>query len=205
MRIRAGHASASQGEVGRTVLVTAVGAATGCRAAAAALACAGSRPDGSALLIDLGEGRAPRPSLIATAAARALEERLAAHLPESGLASRGRFCHLSLPSGQDGIERIIAAVPTVRDSVAVIHLPARLLQPVLEEARLRPSAALLRADLGEDRALTALAVRELLERRIDVAVLKRPIGWLPARAALLGALATGSEALPPRVVERILR
>lgn len=203
MTDRTGHHSpASRPDAGRTVLVTSVCAATGSRAAAAALVCVGSEPDRAGLLIDLGEGRAPRPSLIATAAARELEERLAAHLPKAGLASRGRFCHLSLPSDVGGIERIAAALPAVRDSIAVIHLPPRLLQPALDEPRIRPSAALLRADLGEDRALTALAARELMERGTRVAVLKRPISWFAARAALLGA---GSlNGLPDRLVERLL-
>lgn len=205
MTDRAGPSLASRSEAGRTVLVTSVGAAAGSRAAAAALACAGSEPDRSGLLIDLGQGRAPRPSLIATVAARELEERLAGHLPKAGLASRGRFCHLSLPSNVGGIEQIAAAQPTVRDSIAVIHLQPRLLQPALEEPRLRPIAALLRADLAGDRALTALAARELMERGIAVTVLKRPLGWLPARAALLGALPTASEALPHRAIERLLR
>ncbi len=200
-----GSLPASRPDAERTVLVTGVGAATGSRAAAAALACAGSEPDRAGLLVDLGEGRAPRPSLIATAAARALEERLAAHLPKAGLASRGRFCHLTLPSDKDGIEQALAALPIVRGSVGVIHLPPRLLQPALEEPRLRSSAALLRADLAEDRPLTALAVRELIERGIRVAVLKRPLGWLAARAALLGALPAGSQALPLRATGRLLR
>ena len=174
-------------------------------AAAAALACAASESDRSGLLIDLHGGRPQRPSLIATAPARALEERLVAHLPTSGLASRGRFCHLTLPADSGGIEQIAAALPVVRDSVAIVHLSPSLLQPALEEPRLRPSAALLCADLVEDRALTALAARALMERGIPVAVLKRPIGWLAARVALLGALPTGCEALPSRVTERCLR
>lgn len=194
-----------ESEAGRTVLVTCVGAMTGSKAVAAALACAGSEPDRSGLLIDLDGGRAPRPSVIATAPARALEERLAAHLRTSALASRGRFCHLTLPSDLGGIEQIASALPAVRDSVAAVHLPPALLQPALEEPRFRPSAALLCADLAEDRALTALAARELMERGVRVAVLKRPIGWLAARAALLGALPAGSGALPSRVAERCLR
>ena len=67
------------------------------RPIAAALACAGSDPDRAALLLELSDGRAPRPALVASAAARALEERLAAHLPEAGVASRGALCHLTLP------------------------------------------------------------------------------------------------------------
>ena len=51
----------------------------------------GPRASGAGLLVDLDPGRPPRPSLIATVAARELEERLAAHLPEAGVASRGRI------------------------------------------------------------------------------------------------------------------
>jgi hypothetical protein len=187
----------------KVVLVTQVGAATGARAAAAALACAGSDADRAGLLIDLAGGRAPRPSLVATAAARELEERLAAHLPEAGVASRGRVCHLKLPPDLDGTERITAALPLARGLVAAIHLPPRLLQPALAETRIRPSAALLRADLAADRALTALVARDLIDRGLRVAVLKRPLGWLAARRALLGA-APASGGLPVQLCERLL-
>src|SRR5262245_42276913 len=98
------------------VLVTRVGAASDSRAAAAALACAASEPDRAALLIDLEDGRPPRPGLIATAAARRLEERLVAHLPEAGVASRGLICRLQLPPDESGVERIGAALPLARGS-----------------------------------------------------------------------------------------
>jgi hypothetical protein len=184
--------------------VTRVGAASGSLAAAAALACAGSEPDRAALLIELDEGRAPRPSLLATAAARELEERLTVHLPEAGVASRGSICLLKLPPDPRGIEQIAAALPLVRDAAAVVHLPPALLQPMLAGSHIGPTAALLRADLDEDRALTALAVRDLLERGLRVAVLKRPLEWVAARRALLGALSAGSGALPMRAGERLL-
>jgi len=186
------------------VLVVPVGEAVGAKAAAAALACAGSDPDRAGLLIDLASGRPPRPSLVATSAARELEERLASHMPEAGAASRGSTCHLSLPGDAGGIESIAAAVPLVRDSVAAIHLPPSLLQPTLAEARVGATGALLRADLERDRPLTALAVRDLLDRDLDAAVLKRPLAWLAARRALFGALPTGGSGLPPRVVQRLL-
>jgi hypothetical protein len=180
------------------VLVTGVGAAAGSRAAAAALACAGSDADRAGLLIDLDEGRAARPSLLATAAARRLEERLAAHLADVGVASRGATCHLKLPGDAAGIERIPAALPLARDSAAVVHLPPPLLQAALAEPRIGATAALLRADLGEDRSLTALAVRDLLAGGLRVAVLKRPLDWLTARRALLGALPVGGRVFPLR-------
>jgi hypothetical protein len=188
---------------GRVVLVTRVGAAAGSKAAAGALACAASESDRAALLIDLDAGRAPRPSLIATAGARELEERLAAHLPDAAIASRGRICQLTLPPDL-GVEPIAAALPLVRESAAVVHLPPPLLRPLLDDTRIRPTAALLRADLSEERALTALAARDLIERGLRVAVLKRPLGWLSARLALQGLAPSGNGLPTPRQVERLL-
>jgi hypothetical protein len=199
----------SAGELARSpagpvVLVTAAGSAVGSRAAAAALACVASEPGRAALLVVFGDGRAPRPSLLATAGARALEERLAAHLPDASVASRGRICQLTLPGGPAGIEQAAAALPLVRASAGVLHLPPPLLRPVLEEARIPVTGALLRADLDEDRPLAALAARDLMERGVRVAVLKRQPGWLAARAALLGALPAGERVLPGRICSRLL-
>ena len=186
------------------VLVTSVGTATGAKAIAAALACLASEPDRAALLIDLYEGRVPQPSLIATAGARKLEKRLAAHLPDAAVAARGRFSQLTLPVGSDGIESIAAALPLVREQAAIVHLPPASVRPVLEEPRIRPTAALLRADLATDRPLVALAVRDLIREGLRVAVLKRPLGWLPARTALLGALSAAAPGLVARSVRRLL-
>lgn len=184
---------------GPVVLVTAVGAAHGSPAAAAALACAGSEPDRPALLIDVGASGA-RPTLVAGAAARELEERLAVHLPELPAASRGRICRLAIAEGEGCFAGVRAALPLVRDSLAVVHLPPHLLQAALGEGGIGVSGALLRADLGTDRALTALAVRDLRERGLDVRVLKRPLSWLAARRALLGALPPDSAgALPASI------
>lgn len=183
-----------------TVIAARVGRAEGARAAAAALACAASGAERAALLVDLDADRQPRPSPVATAAARALEERLAAHLPGASVAARGKICVLA-PQGEEDdarIEQAAAALPLVRDSLATIHLPPRLFRQLLAEPSVRPSGALLRADLPLDRGLTALAVRELMERRIETVVLKRRLGRLAARAALLGALPEGAGALPVR-------
>jgi hypothetical protein len=189
---------------GAIVLVTSAGAATGSRAAAAALAAAGSGPDRAGLLIDLTPARPPGPSLIATAAARALEERLAVHLPEAAVASRGAFCRLGLPAERSGLDGAAAALPLVRDSLAVVHLPPRLLRETLDDPRIEATAVLLRADLPGDRALTALAARDLIGRGLRVAVLKRPLGWISARAALFGAFPIGGGAFPDRLCGRLL-
>jgi hypothetical protein len=190
--------------VSPVVLVTRVGDATGSRAAAAALACAASEPDRAALLIDLDGGRAPRPSLIATAGARDLEERLAAHMSDAALASKGSICCLKLPGGQDGIEQVATALPLVRESAAIVHLPPGLLRAALEEPRIRPTGALLRADLSGDRALTALAVRDLMACDLRVAVLKRSPQWLSAVVALRGVPAPVGLAVPAGLSSRLL-
>jgi hypothetical protein len=189
---------------GTVALVSWAGAAEGSRAAAAALACAGADLGRAGLLVELADRRSPRPALVASAAARELEERLAAHLPESALAARGHICHLTLPADLDGLERAPAALALVREATGVVHLPPRLLRAALA-ARLRPDAVLLRADLKRDRALVGLATRDLMARGLRVAVLKRPLAWIPSRRALFGVLpADAADGLPVRLRERCL-
>jgi hypothetical protein len=189
--------------VGSVTVVTTVGRAAGARAAAAALACAGSEVEWAGLLIDLSGDRPSRASLIATTAARELEERLVAHLPEAVVAARGQLCQLTLQPDRDSLEGIAAALPIARGSTAVVHLPPHLLRVALGERRIRLSGVLLRADLATDRELTALAARDLLDRDLRVAVLKRPLGWIASRLALSGAPLAGG-GLPTWTYERLL-
>ncbi|MGN6588182.1 MAG: hypothetical protein ACTHKT_12060 [Solirubrobacterales bacterium] len=189
---------------GPTILVTAVGEAEGSRGAAAALACAGADADVATLLVDVG-GRAPRPALLASAAAQELEGRLAAHVPEADVAARGQVCHLSVPATPEGLEAAAATVTVARGAPAVIHVPPELLQSVLSgDPGLHPSGVLLRADLADDRALAALVVRGLIAQGLAVAVLKQRLGWVAERRALFGALPAGSAGgLPRRLVRRL--
>lgn len=190
-------------ENGPTIVVAAVGAAEGSRAAAAALACAGADADLATLLVDLG-GKPPRPTLLASAAAQKLEERLGAHLPDFRAAARGQVCHLAVPAGYEGLDAAAAAVTVARGSTAVIHVPPEMLQSLLDGLGPRPSGVLLRVDLVEDRALAALAVRDLIGRGHAVAVLKHRLGWVAERRALFGALPPDSPGgLPRRLVRRL--
>ncbi len=177
---------------GPLVLVTAVGQAEGAHGAAAALACAGAEVDSPSLLLDVG-GRQPRPALLASAAAQGLEERLGVHLPDVKAAARGQVCHLAVPADSGGLEAAAAAATVARGAVAVLHLPPDLLASVLRGAAgLRASGVLLRADLAEDRALVALAVRGLLAEGLSVGVLKQRLSWVAERRALFGALPAGA-------------
>ena len=188
-----------------TVLVTGVGGAEGSRGAAAALACAGADADLATLLVDVG-GRAPRPTLLASAAARQLEERLTAHLPQAAVAARGQVCHLGVAAEPEGLEAAAAAVTVARGALAVVHLPPPMLRLLLDDGGgPRPSAVLLRADVAADRALLALVVRELMGRDLTVAVLKRRLSWVAERRALFGALAPEAPgSIPPRLTQRLL-
>lgn len=190
-------------KVAPAVIVTEVGAADGARGAAAALACAGAGADLAPLLVDVG-GRAPRPTLIATAAARRLEERLRAHLPDARVAARGQVCHLAAAADSAGLDLASAAATVAREAGTVVHLPPELLHEVLASSSWRPSGALLRAEIVDDRALVALAVRDLLGRGLPTVVLKRRLTWVAERRALFGVLPCGAPGgLPERLVRRL--
>jgi hypothetical protein len=188
-----------------TVLVAAVREAEGARGAAAALACAGADLDRATLLVEVG-GRPPRPTLLASAPARQLEERLVAHLSRARVAARGQACHLAVAADPEGFEAASAAVAVARGALAVLHLPPALLRPCLEERLVpAPSGVLLRADLAADRPLLALLVRDLMARDLAVAVLKRRLSWIAERRALFGALPPdGSGGLPASCVRSLL-
>jgi hypothetical protein len=188
-----------------TVLVTAVGAAEGSRGAAAALACAGAGVDLATLLVDVG-GRAPRPTLLASTAAQRLEERLAGHLPRVRVAARGQVCHLAVEAAAEGLEAAAAAVTVARGALAILHLPPSMLRALLAEgAGPEPTGVLLRAEIGADRALLGLVVRDLLDRRLAVGVLKHRLSWVAERRALFGALSPDSAGgLPGRLRDRLV-
>lgn len=184
------------------IIVTAVGEAGGTSAAAAALACClGSDPQ-VGVLVDLAAPRAPRPTLFATEAARKLEERLAAHLPGSAVASRGRLCVMALDRRSSEPEQLFGAVAVCRDVPTVIGVPTARFRELVDEPRLAPAAVLLRADLPRDRAQTALAAADLIGRGLRVCVLRRPLGWLPGRCASAG-LPLPRSALPARLLNRL--
>lgn len=185
------------------VLACAAGDAQGSRGAAAALACAGAEAEPAPLLIDVG-GRPPRQTLIASAPAQRLEERLAAHLPQARLAARGQICQLTIPA-EEGLAVAAAAATVARGAPVVVHVAQRGFRDLLEgDAGPRPTAVLLLADLRRDRALLALVVRDLMRRGLVVAVLKRRLSWVAERRALFGALAPAHTGLPPRAL-RLLR
>ena len=192
-------------KTGPIVVVATVGEAEGSRGAAAALACAPADVDFATLLVDVG-GRAPRPALLASAAAQKLEERLLARLPELRVAARGQVCHLAVPAVREGLVAAAAAGDVARGAAMVLHVPPHLLEEAVSVgADLRPTGVLLRCDFPEDRPLLALAVRGLMLRGLTVGVLKQRLSWVAERRALFGALPAGAPGgLSERLAARLL-
>jgi len=189
---------------GTVVVVSAVGGAEGSRGAAAALACAGSGVEEASLLVDVG-GRTPRPTLIASASAHRLEERLAARLPKLRPAARGEVCHLSVTADEAGLAVAGVGAMVARGALVVVHVAPDLLQDLLDAPGApRVDAALLRADLTQARPLVALAVDDLHRRGLRVGVLKRRLGWVTERRAGFGALGSDSGGLPESLLRRLL-
>ncbi len=179
------------------VLATDLGEARGGLAIAAAVGVSVSvaQEPGRAsgvLLAELGAERGRGPTMLASAPARELEGRLR----EAGferVAARGRLCWLGLPATEEALGDLPRVSETVQGAtLAIAHLPARLWPLALEQPGLRPRAGLLRADLPTDRALAALAVAELRERRLPVRVAARPLGRVASHRAVAGLEAGGA-------------
>jgi hypothetical protein len=169
------------------VLATDLGAAKGGIAVAAAAGVSLSVERSAVLLVELAAEGVRGPTMLAAAAARELEDALRDEGFER-VAARGRLCWLGLPAAEDTLAdlgRAIDALPD--DGLAIAHLPARLWQPALADDRIpSPLAVLLRADLPDERALTALTVIELRARGVRARVATRPLGRVAARRALAG-------------------
>ncbi|MGH2988889.1 MAG: hypothetical protein ACRDMA_03360, partial [Solirubrobacterales bacterium] len=118
----------------------------------------------AALLIELGApARGRRPTVLASNAARELEDSLRARgEPLERAAARGNLCHLRLPEGEEGLDLVAELLDRPPPAaLAIVHVPPELWPDAVGDARLGPSAGLMSAELPADRALVALAVREL--------------------------------------------
>jgi Transglycosylase SLT domain/D-alanyl-D-alanine carboxypeptidase len=173
------------------ILTTAIGGSGGGTSLGAAVAVAAGGGDGSAsaLLIDLDPGSRTRgATVLASESARELEDRLRAlGGPFGAAAARGHLCYLPLPGGEDPLATVAELVAHELPATAVIvHLPQELWPRAIGDARLRARSGLLRAELPADRALAALAVRELHERGLRAKVVSDPLGRVASRRALAG-------------------
>ena len=139
------------------------------------------------LLADLDRTPGARgPTLLASAAARDLEDAVRDRGDLRSAAARGHLCHVSL-EGRDGLDRLAALVAApLPASLVIAHLAERDWPRALSHPGIPARGGLLQADLPGDRALVALAVGELHEHGLRARVAGRPLGRIAARRALTG-------------------
>jgi hypothetical protein len=155
-----------------------------------ALAAGSGRHGGGVVLVESGE-RSRGPTMLASAAARDLE----ATLREAGFdaAARGRLTWVRLSAEEGEVEevrRLLEAAAAAR--FVVIHASPERLRPLAAEAR-GPLTAVLRVDLPRQRALAALAARELRDEGVAVRLALSAPGRVGSRRALAG-IEPGGEA-----------
>jgi hypothetical protein len=183
-----------------------LGEAAGSLELAAALAVEAAKGGGhgmtGALLIEFGEPRPSRPTILASPQASEIEQALGGLGARA--AARGRICHLRLPADREGRRLAGAALGALPESaLCVIHVPPDSLRAQLESPDLLPRGALLRADLERERSLAALAAADLSSRGIRVRIARDPLGWLSGRLALAGLQPAAAPA-GPRTIGRLL-
>ncbi len=144
--------------------------------------------DGAVVLVEAGAPARRGPTMLASEGARELER----SLDGAGFraAARGRLAWVALEgdaSPESWAERLARCAGACSGARALVAcLPVELWGALLARAEPAPVAALLRADLPEQRALTALAVRELHGRELRVRVAPRAPGRVSSRRALAG-------------------
>jgi hypothetical protein len=156
------------------------------------------------LLVEAGDGAQVRsPTLLATPAARGIEEALRSARHRAS--ARGHLCHLALADPGDDLADLSAAVEASGAELAVVHLPPRLWVEALGVPELATVGACLLVSLPRERSLAALAVDELARRGLPARVLTRGPSPLASRRALLGARAGGwLSVVARRAVRRLL-
>lgn len=166
------------------VACTALPGADGGPASAAALAVAAARrpgaPPAGIVMAQLAAGVKRRPTLVSSAAARALEATLRGELPA---AARGALCWVGLDPAEGWREELALCRAAGADAVVVYSEPAAWRELIDE---MDADAAVLRAELPSDRALAALAAIELIRAGLPTGVLPRAPGLVASRRALAG-------------------
>jgi hypothetical protein len=172
------------------ILASAIGGSGGAASLAAAIGVAATAGagGGAALLVDVAGGQRRGPTVLASEAARELEDRVRGigGVFEAA-AARGNLCHLALPDAEDPLEPVAALLAhELPASAVIVHMSQELWPRAIVEKRLSAAAGVLRAELPGDRALAALAVGELRDRGLRAKIVSDPLGRVASRRALAG-------------------
>jgi Transglycosylase SLT domain/D-alanyl-D-alanine carboxypeptidase len=172
------------------ILASAIGGSGGAASLAAAIGVAATAVagGGAALLVDVAGGQRRGPTVLASEAARELEDRVRGFGGVfEAAAARGNLCHLSLPDAEDPLEPVAELLAReLPASAVIVHMSQELWPRAIVDERLSAAAGVLRAELPGDRALAALAVGELRDRGLRAKVVSDPLGRVASRRALAG-------------------
>ncbi len=150
-----------------------------------AVSLAAESDDAGALMIELDEGGHRRgPTMLASAPARALEERLRGEGVEA--AARGRLAWVVLGADVPWEESLAEILGIAPEAAAVVHAPVSRWRSLLWTPALRLPIALLRADVPAQRSLAALTAIELRAAGVPLRIATRAPGRIAARRALAG-------------------
>ena len=185
------------------VAVTSLPGSEGGAASAAALGvalarCGDENPLG-VVLLDPGSDTRTRPTLVSSSPARALESRLAGAVPA---AARGALCAARV--SEEHLAETLGLCKSCGADAVVVHARPRLWRELVDRGEVK--GAVLRADVKGSRALTALAVGDLIRDGVPTGVVPRAPGLVASRRALAG-IEPGGElgARVARIARRIIR
>ena len=171
------------GDAPNLVAVTSLPGCDGGPAAAAAAGVAIARTRGKdprgVVFIDGSSDTRRRPTRVSSAAARTLEAELGDVTPA---AARGLLC--SIAPTEDAWCEVIAACRESAAEAVVAYLPPARWRELVDSGEV--DAAVLRADLRTERALTAIAARELIANGLTTCVVGEAPGLVASRRALAG-------------------
>jgi hypothetical protein len=143
------------------------------------------------LLIEIGATRRLSPTVLATQAAKDLEETLQGRFPDSRVAARGRLCLMQVDPGEDGEVDLEGILQEARKATkVVVACPPASYRGVAESPGIVADLILLAAPSRPDPAelaLIDLAVSETRELARVVRVRRDPPGRIEARRALAGS------------------
>jgi Transglycosylase SLT domain/D-alanyl-D-alanine carboxypeptidase len=166
------------------VAVTSLPGAVGGAATAAAVGVALARSGASSeplgvVLIDAESASRPRPTLVSSAPARALEASLQVDLPA---VARGTLC--TVTAAGNNLPEAIEMCGLHGAGAVVVRSDPETWRELVDTGEV--VAAVLRADTKASRPLTALVTRDLIASGISTGVVPRPPGLVATRRALAG-------------------
>ena len=155
------------------------------------------------LLVELSEGRGRRPGPFSTAVSRGIADLVKARFRDLDPVTRGQLCCLNLRAEVESATSVIAELPSILPERALCLVVAEPtdFRRLVEAEPVDVDSALLVGEFPRDRAVMALACKDLTRRGIRCRAWKLPLTGLRTRLSALGLPPHG---LPAATAARLL-